>query len=120
MRNTYLLLDEYIYIMSQQIQRMGFKVQQKLLALVATYNIYDLATDQQIFTAKRKLFSLTPTVIIYDMAGKELVRVTSNFFFGNKWKIHLGEQIFGEVKFPIFRLCGIKFEVYMANNVYTA
>ncbi|MHA1205218.1 MAG: hypothetical protein K9W45_01400 [Candidatus Heimdallarchaeum aukensis] len=107
--------------MSQEIKPMGFKVQQKILALVATYNIYDLATDQQIFQAKRKMFSWTPTIIIKDMAENEVAKIVSNFFFQNNWKIYAPDgALIGEVKFPLIRFCGIKFDVMLAGNTYTA
>ncbi|MHA1304522.1 MAG: LURP-one-related family protein [Candidatus Heimdallarchaeaceae archaeon] len=103
-----------------EVKPMGFKVQQKILALVATYKIYDLATDQQIFEAKRKMFTLTPTLIIRDMAGVEVIKIKSNFFFQNSWKIYQQDKLIGEVTFPIIRFCGIKFDVKLAGNVYTA
>ena len=98
----------------------GFKVTQKILALRATYQIFDEATGQQVFTAKRQVFAMTPTMWIEDMNGNEVIRIKSNFFFKNRWKITQGGNVIGEVEFPIIRFCGIKFDVHLAGQQYTA
>ena len=98
----------------------GFKVTQKIFALRATYQIVDEATGQQVFTAKRQIFTLTPTLWIEDMNGNEVIRIKSNFFFKNRWKITQGGNMIGEVEFPIIRICGIKFDVHLAGQHYTA
>ena len=98
----------------------GFKVTQKIFALRATYQIFDEATGQQIFTAKRQILTMTPTLWIEDMQGNEVIRIKSNFFFKNRWKITQQGNLIGEVEFPIIRLCGIKFDVHMAGKQYTA
>ena len=103
-----------------QAQPFGFKVQQKVFAFVSTYNIFDLANDQKIFEAKRKVFTLTPTIIIKDASGQEVLRLKANFFFANKWKILQKGNLIGEVKFPLIRFCGIKFDVELQGNRYTA
>ncbi|MCE7742885.1 MAG: hypothetical protein GOP50_10560 [Candidatus Heimdallarchaeota archaeon] len=98
----------------------GFKVTQKIFTFRATYDIIDEATGQQIFVAKRQIFALTPTLWIEDMNGNEVIRIKSNFLFKNRWKITQGDQLIGEVEFPIIRICGIKFDVLLAGQNYTA
>ncbi len=106
--------------MAQQNLPYGFKIQQKILALTATYNIFDNATDQQVFRARRKMFTIAKTIIIEDMQGNEVVRIKANLFLQNKWKILQNEQEIGMVRFPLIRFCGIKFTVELAGNEYHA
>ena len=99
----------------------GFKVKQRIISLRGgTYDIFDQATDQQLFVAKRKVFTLTPTIVIENLQGQEVARVKGNFFIGTKWKITQGENLIGMVKFPLIKLCGIKFDVELAGNHYSA
>ena len=106
--------------MAQQNQPYGFKVQQRFFAFSATYDIFDMATGQQVFKAKRKLFTLQKTIVIEDMQGSEVVRLKANMFLNTKWKITQAGREIGLVKFPFFRLCGIKFAVELAGNEYHA
>ncbi|MBY9002233.1 MAG: LURP-one-related family protein [Candidatus Heimdallarchaeota archaeon] len=106
--------------MTQHNQPFGFKVQQKILAFTATYNIFDMATDQQVFRAKRKMFTIGKTIIIEDMQGKEVVKLKANLILKNKWKIVQNGREVGMVKFPLIRFCGIKFSVELAGNEYHA
>lgn len=98
----------------------GFKVTQKIFALRATYDILDEATGQKIFVAKRQIFAFTPTLWIEDLNGNEVIRIKSNFLFKNRWKITQRNNIIGEVEFPIIRICGIKFDVHLAGQRYSA
>ncbi|MHA1347845.1 MAG: LURP-one-related/scramblase family protein [Candidatus Heimdallarchaeaceae archaeon] len=106
--------------MAQQNQPFGFKVQQQFFAFTATYNIFDMATDQQVFKAKRKLFTLGKTIVIEDMQGREVITIKANLFLKTKWKITQAGREIGMVIFPFFRLCGIKFSVELAGNEYHA
>ncbi len=106
--------------MAQSGAPFGFKVTQRILALVATYDIVDIATDQKVFVAKRRFFTLTPTIVIENLQGQEVAKIKSNFLFRNRWKITQGPNEVGEVEFPIIRFCGIKFDVMLAGNHYTA
>ena len=101
-------------------QPFGFQVKQRIIAFRATYDIIDEATGQQIFVAKRKIMTLTPTLWIENMQGQEVARVKGNFLFGTNWKISQGANPVGAVKFPLIRLCGIKFDVELQGNNYTA
>jgi uncharacterized protein YxjI len=106
--------------MSQPGAPFGFEIKQRILALRATYDIIDVATGNQVFIAKRKLFTWTPEITIENLQGQEVAKVQGNFFFQNRWKITQGPNLIGEVEFPIFKLCGIKFDVLLAGNHYTA
>ncbi len=106
--------------MAQSGTPFGFKVTQRILALGATYDIIDIATGNKIFVARRRLFTWTPTIIIENLQGQEVVKVKSNFLFGNRWKITQGPNLIGEIEFPIIKFCGIKFDVMLAENHYTA
>ena len=106
--------------MAQQNQPFGFKVQQRFFAFSATYDIFDMATDQQVFKAKRKLFTIAKTIIIYDLQEREVVKLKANLFFKNKWKIIQNGNVVGMVSFPLIRFCGIKFSVELAGNEYHA
>ncbi len=98
----------------------GFKVQQKIFALRATYNIYDLAKDEKIFVARRKILAFRPEIEIKDMNDQKVITIKSNFLFRNRWKIIQNNNLIGEVKFPIIRLFGFKFELSIAGNNYEA
>jgi len=99
----------------------GFKVKQRIISFRGgTYDIFDQATEQQLFVAKRKVFTLTPTIVIENMQGQEVARVKGNFFIGTKWKITQGANLIGIVKFPLIKFCGIKFDVELAGNHYMA
>ncbi len=106
--------------MAQSSAPFGFKVTQRILALRATYDITDVATGNKVFIAKRRMFTLTPTIIIENIQGQEVAKVKSNFFFQNRWKITQGPNLIGEIEFPLIRFCGIKFDVMLAGNHYTA
>ena len=101
-------------------QPFGFQVKQRILAFRATYDIIDEATGQQVFVAKRKIFTLTPKLWIENMQGQEVARVKGNFLIGTNWKISQGSNLVGAVRFPLIRLCGIKFDVELSGNNYTA
>ena len=101
-------------------QPYGFQVKQRILAFRATYDIIDEATGQQIFVAKRKILTFTPTLWIENMQGQEVARVKGNFLIGTNWKITQGPNLVGAVKFPLIRFCGIKFDVELQGNNYTA
>ena len=97
----------------------GFKITQKIFAFGATYDIEDEATGQQIFKARRQILSLTPTLWIEDMNGNEVIQIKSNFLLKNNWRITQGRNLIGEVEFPIIRICGIKFDVFLEGQQYT-
>ena len=61
--------------MAQSGAPFGFKVTQRILALVATYDIVDIATDQKVFVAKRRFFTLTPTIVIENLQGQEVAKI---------------------------------------------
>ena len=99
----------------------GFKVKQRIISFRGgTYDIFDQATEQQLFVAKRKMFTLTPTIIIENLQGQEVARVKGNFLIGTKWEITQGGNLIGMVKFPLIRFCGVKFDVELQGNNYTA
>lgn len=106
--------------MAQSNAPYGFKVTQRILALRATYDIIDVATDNKVFIAKRRMFTWRPTIIIENIQGQEVAKIKANYFFQNKWKITVGSELIGEIEFPIIKLCGIKFDVMLAGNHYTA
>ncbi len=106
--------------MAQSNAPFGFKVSQRILAFRATYDIIDVATGNKVFVAKRRLFTWSPTIIIENLQGQEVAKVKGNFFFQNRWKITQGANLVGEVEFPLIRFCGIKFDVTLAGNHYTA
>ncbi|MHA1829755.1 MAG: LURP-one-related/scramblase family protein, partial [Candidatus Heimdallarchaeaceae archaeon] len=106
--------------MSKEDLPYGFKVKQKIIALIPTFDIYDEATGNQVFKARKTFLSLTPNIKIYNMQGVKVIEIKANFFFANKWKIYQDGKLIGTVKFPIFRLCGIKFDVELLGNIYTA
>ena len=102
-------------------QPYGFQVKQRIIAFFgATYDIIDEATGNQIFVAKRKFFSLTPTLSIKNMQGQEVAKVKGNFLIGTNWKITQGPNLVGSVKFPLIKFCGIKFDVELQGNNYSA
>jgi uncharacterized protein YxjI len=105
--------------MSSQ-QPFGFLVRQRILAFRATYDITDEATGNKIFVAKRRIFTFRPKLWIENLQGQEVARVEGNFLIGTDWKIYQEENLVGAVKFPLFKLCGIKFDVELAGNTYTA
>lgn len=105
--------------MAQSSQPFGFKVRQRIIAFGATYDIIDEATGEQIFTAKKKLFTILPKMWIKNLQGKELITIKSNFW-RTRWNIYQGNNLVGAVKFPFIRICGIKFDVELAGNEYTA
>ncbi|MCG3220586.1 MAG: hypothetical protein H7641_04325 [Candidatus Heimdallarchaeota archaeon] len=102
-------------------QPYGFQVKQRIISFFrATYDIIDEATGNQVFVAKRKIWSFTPTLWIENMQGQEVARVKGNFLFGTNWKISQGTNLVGAVRFPLIKLCGIKFDVEISGNNYTA
>jgi len=105
--------------MAQSSQPFGFKVSQRLIAFGATYDIIDEATGEQIFSAKKSIFRILPKIWIRNLQGKELISIQSNFF-RTKWDIYQGNNLVGAVKFPFIKLCGIKFDVELTGNEYTA
>lgn len=99
----------------------AFKVQQRFISFFgATYDIYDLATDQKIFIAKRQFFAIPPKIKIKDMAGNEDITIHSNFLFRNKWTIKHKGVVIGEVSFPIIRFFGFRFDLSLAGKKYSA
>ncbi len=106
--------------MAQSSAPFGFKITQRILALRATYDIIDVATGNKVFIAKRRLFTWTPTIIIENLQGQEVAKVKANFFFQTRWKITQGPNLIGEIEFPLIKFCGIKFDVMLAGNHYTA
>ncbi|MCG3215705.1 MAG: hypothetical protein KAS63_03245 [Candidatus Heimdallarchaeota archaeon] len=99
----------------------GFKIKQRIISFRGgTYDIFDESTDQQLFVAKRKVFTLRPTITIENLQGQEVAQVKGNFFIGTKWAITQGVNLVGMVKFPLIRICGIKFEVELAGKRYHA
>ncbi|TET80025.1 MAG: hypothetical protein E3J43_02810 [Candidatus Heimdallarchaeota archaeon] len=106
--------------MAQSSAPFGFKVTQRILALRATYDIIDVATGNKVFIAKRRMFTWRPTIIIENIQGQEVAKITANYFFQNKWKITVGPDLIGEIEFPIIKFCGIKFDIMLAGNQYTA
>jgi len=106
--------------MAQSSAPFGFKVTQRILALRATYDIIDVATGNKVFIAKRRMFTWRPTIIIENIQEQEVAKITANYFFQNKWKITVGPDLIGEIEFPIIKFCGIKFDIMLAGNQYTA
>ena len=106
--------------MSQQNAPFGFKIRQRIFAFRATYDIFDMATDQQLFKAKKKIFSFGKTIIIEDLQGREVVKIKGNVIFNNNWTITQNNQKIGMVRFPLIRFCGIKFTVELLGNIYNA
>lgn len=110
--------------MAQDIQDSrpySFKVREKFFTFFRkSFDIFDEATDQKIYEATRVFFSFTPTLLIKDMAGVVVAKLKSNYFFQNRWKITMGENLVGEIEFPIIRFCGIKFTVHLAGEIYEA
>ncbi|MHA2357985.1 MAG: LURP-one-related/scramblase family protein [Candidatus Heimdallarchaeaceae archaeon] len=107
--------------MAQAALPYGFRVRQKIFAfrLAATYDIFDEATQQKVFIAKKKFLAILPTIVVENLNGQEVAKVKSNFW-KTKWKITQNGKLVGMVKFPFIRVCGIKFSVEMAGNVYHA
>ena len=106
--------------MAQSSAPFGFKVTQRILTLRSTYDIFDVATGNKVFIAKRRMFTWRPTIIIENIQGQEVAKITANYFFQNKWKITVGPDLIGEIEFPIIKFCGIKFDIMLAGNHYTA
>jgi uncharacterized protein YxjI len=105
--------------MAQSSQPFGFKISQRFIAFGATYDIIDEATGEQIFSAKKKIFTILPKMWIRNLQGKELITIKSNFW-RTRWNIYQGDNLIGAVKFPLIKICGIKFDVELAGNEYTA
>lgn len=98
----------------------GFKVKQKIIAFAPSYEIFDEATNNKIFTAKRNFFQFfTVTFRIFNLQGDELILVKSNWL-KTQWKILQKGKLIGTIRFPFIRLCGIKFDVELQGNTYTA
>ena len=105
--------------MAQSSQPFGFKVSQRLIAFGATYDIIDEATGERIFVGKKRLFTILPKMWIKNLQGKELIAIKSNFW-RTRWNIYQGTNLIGAVRFPFIKFCGIKFDVELAGNSYTA
>ena len=101
-----------------QYQPMEFQVQQKLLALAATYKISD-QSGREFMVAKKKIFTLFNTKIeVKSPEGVPIGRIQGNFF-RTEWKLFdEHDQLHAVIEFPFFMFFTKSFRIHTGIGVF--
>ena len=97
----------------------NFKVEQKMLAIAATYKIKDMH-DNELLIAKRKMFSLLPKFTVERLDGSVSGTVKSNFW-RTKWSLFddMGNSL-ATIEFPFIKLFGKSFKIHTAEGTFNS